>query len=151
MGNAGDFLSYLRNDCCKSYIKSTDPGIVAMKAIARSYIWWPNLTEETELMVQSCDGCQAVQAAAAAAPLYPCRLPTGVWQWVLIEFEKKDGNYFLGLIDNHSKWIEMALMTSATAQATIDQLRIWFAAYGLPEEVLSVNGPQFISTEFMDF
>ena len=81
------FLSYLRNDCCKSYIKSTDPGIVAMKAIARSYIWWPNLTEETELMVQSCDGCQAVQAAAAPAPLYPCRLPTGVWQWVLIEFE----------------------------------------------------------------
>lgn len=102
-------------------------------------------------MVKSCDVCQAVRAAAAAAPLYPCRLPTRVWQWVLIEFEKKDGNYFLGLIDNHSKWIKMALMTSATAQATTDQLRIWFAAYGLPEEFLSVNGPQFISTEFMDF
>ena len=41
-------------------------------------------------------------------------------------------------------------MRSTTAQSTIDQMKLWFAAYGLPEEVISDNGPQFISQEFTD-
>lgn len=42
-------------------------------------------------------------------------------------------------------------MRSTTAQSTIDQMKLWFAAYGLPEEVISDNGPQFISQELTDF
>ena len=42
-------------------------------------------------------------------------------------------------------------MRSTTPQSTIDQVRQWFAAYGLPEEVVSDNGPQLISQEFTDF
>jgi len=45
---------------------------------------------------------------------------------VLVDFAEKDGNYFLGLIDSHSKWIEVARMRSTTAQSTIDQMRLWF-------------------------
>ena len=63
----------------------------------------------------------------------------------------KDGNSFLGLVDSHSNWIEVAHTTSTSAKSTIDQLRVWFAAYGLPEEVVSDNGPQFIASEFVDF
>ena len=127
------------------------PGIVAMKAIARSYIWWPNLDAEIELMVKNCAVCQAVRKAPPSAPLYPWRWPARVWQRVHIDFAEKDGNYFLGLIDSHSKWIEVAHMRSTTAQSTIDQMRLWFVAYGLPEEIVSDNGPQFISQEFTDF
>ena len=42
-------------------------------------------------------------------------------------------------------------MTSTSAKSTIDQFRVWFAAYGLHEEVVSDNGPQFIASEFVDF
>ena len=37
------------------------PGIVAMKAIARSYIWWPNLNAEIELTGKTYEVCQAVR------------------------------------------------------------------------------------------
>ena len=127
------------------------PGVVAMKSIAGSYIWWPNLDAEIELIVKSCEVCQAVRKAPPSAPLYPWRWPTRVWQRVHIDFAEKDGNYFLGLIDSHSKWIEVAHMRSTTAQSTIDQMRLWFAAYGLPEEVVSDNGPQIISQDFTNF
>ena len=96
---------------------------------------------EIELMVKSCEVCQAVRKAPPSAPLYPWRWPTRVWQRVHIDFAEKDGNYFLGLIDGHSKWIEVAHMRSTTAQSTIDQMRLWFAAYGLPEEVFQTTGP----------
>ena len=71
-----------------------------------------------------------------------------MWQRVHIDFAEKNGNYFLGLIESLSKWIEVAHMRSTTARSNIDQIRLWFAAYGLPEEVVSDNGPQFISQEF---
>ena len=44
---------------------------------------------------------------APSAPLYPWRWPTRVWQRVHISFAEKDGDYFLGLIDSHSKWVEV--------------------------------------------
>lgn len=42
-------------------------------------------------------------------------------------------------------------MTSTTASKTIEVLRGLFAAYGLPEECVSDNGPQFTSAEFQGF
>jgi len=74
-----------------------------------------------------------------------------VWQRAHIDFAEKDGNSFLCLVDSLSKWIEVAHMTSTSAKRTIDQLRAWFAAYGLPEEVVTDNSPQFIASEFVDF
>ena len=42
-------------------------------------------------------------------------------------------------------------MTSITAGHTINKLRLICAHYGLPEEVVSDNGPQFVSNEFAEF
>ena len=42
-------------------------------------------------------------------------------------------------------------MTSMTAAATVTKLMAVFAAHGLPERVVTDNGPQFISQEFKDF
>ena len=54
-------------------------------------------------------------------------------------------------IDAHSKWIEAQLMTSTTTTATVEQLRIIFAQHGIPETMVSDNGPQFASDEFSQF
>ncbi|KAM7288762.1 uncharacterized protein ISCGN_028946 [Ixodes scapularis] len=42
-------------------------------------------------------------------------------------------------------------MTSTTADKTIEKLRSVFASYGLPEEVVTDNGPQFTARTFADF
>ena len=97
------------------------PGIVTLKAIARSCIRWPNLNAEIELMVKNCEVCQAVQKAPPSAPLYPWRWPTQVWQRVHIHVAEKNGNYLLALIDSHSKWIQVTRMRSTMAQSTVDQ------------------------------
>lgn len=127
------------------------PGIVAMKAIARSYLWWPLLNSDIEKRVQSCEVCQSVRTKPPVAPLHTWRWPRKVWQRLHIDFAEKDGDNFLVLIDSHSKWLELKHMTSTTTLRTIEVLRDLFSAFGLPEEIVSDNGPQFISHEFSEF
>ena len=58
---------------------------------------------------------------------------------------------FLLLVDAQSKWPEVVPMQSATATKTFECLRTIFARHGLPEQLVSDNGPQFISEQFQDF
>ena len=39
-------------------LHDTHPGIVKMKALARSYLWWPVLDMEIERRVKDCNACQ---------------------------------------------------------------------------------------------
>ena len=57
----------------------------------------------------------------------------------------------LGLVDARSKWVEATSTTSFTSGKTTAILRGMFDRYGLPEQLVSDNGPQFASAEFETF
>ena len=58
---------------------------------------------------------------------------------------------YLIVVDAHSKWMETAIVNSATTAATIEKLRSMFATYGLPEILVSDNGTMFPSLDFENF
>ena len=58
---------------------------------------------------------------------------------------------FLLAVDAHSKWPEVIEMSSTTSTKTINKLRCSFTNYGLPEQLVTDNGPQFVSQEFLSF
>ena len=128
------------------------PGVSRMKAIARSCLWWPGLDRDLEKVARSCLSCQAVKHTPAVAPLHPWTWPNRPWQRVHIDFAGPfEGKMFLLAVDAHSKWGEIHEMSQNTATKTISQLRQMFAAYGLPDQIVSDNGPQFVSDEFQEF
>ncbi len=51
----------------------------------------------------------------------------------------------------YSKWPEVHEMKSTTAAKTIEVLQQLFARYGLPEQLVSDHGPQFVAEEFGTF
>ncbi|GAA6080039.1 uncharacterized protein K02A2.6-like, partial [Tachysurus ichikawai] len=124
------------------------PGICRLKDLDRSYMWWPGCDGEIEELVKGCSICQAVQKMPAVAPLHHWRWPERVWQSIHIDFAEKDKQYFLVVIDSHSKWLEVFPVSSTTSHKTIEVLRSLFSAYGLPEELVSDNGPQLVSREY---
>lgn len=137
-------------------LHSGHPGIVKMKALARSYVWWPKMDEQMEAFVSTCTSCQQVRSATARAPLHHWPVPTRRWQrlhidFAQITFHQGPQKNMLLVVDAYSKWLEVFLMGSTTAEKTIDRLRTLFARYGLPEEIVSDNGVQFTSGEFADF
>ncbi|XP_039620150.1 uncharacterized protein K02A2.6-like [Polypterus senegalus] len=58
---------------------------------------------------------------------------------------------YLVVVDAHSKWPEVQLMDSVTTSKTVHVMRTLFSRYGIPEVLVSDNGPQFISDEFAYF
>ncbi|KRX51725.1 Uncharacterized protein T09_7692 [Trichinella sp. T9] len=46
------------------------PGIVRMKVLARSYVWWPKLDSEIENLVRTCELCQQPRASPPHAPVH---------------------------------------------------------------------------------
>ena len=127
------------------------PGICGMKAIARTCVWWHKIDEDVERAMRSCTVCQSVRNTPSHAPLIPWKWPTRLFQLIHIHFCQEGKDSFLVVFDSHSKWIDVKHMTSTTTQHTLNELRLMFALYGFPEEVVSNNGPQFTSNEFASF
>eukprot|EP00731_Ephydatia_muelleri_P018713 Em0011g753a len=135
-----------------SELHQNHPGMSRMKSLARSHVWWPNIDRDIEACVRACECCQAIKQSIPLAPMQPWTWPERPWQRVHVDFAGPFlGKMFFLLMNAHSKWPEVYEMTSTTAQKTVDILRHIFAAYGLPEQLVSDNGPQFVAKEFEDF
>ncbi|KAL7834774.1 hypothetical protein SRHO_G00290210 [Serrasalmus rhombeus] len=127
-------------------------GIVRMKELARSYFWWPGLDGQIEETVSSCTSCQKVRNMPQLAPLHPWDWPEEPWQRVHIDFAGPfEEKMLLVAMDAHSKWPEVFIMKSTTTEKTIEKLGEMFSRFGFPEQLVSDNGPQFISQEFEKF
>ena len=55
-------------------------GIVKMKALARSYMWWPGMDKAIEEVAKGCTGCQLTQNNPKTAPLHSREWPARPWQ-----------------------------------------------------------------------
>ncbi|XP_063540822.1 uncharacterized protein K02A2.6-like [Cydia strobilella] len=127
-------------------------GIVKTKALARSYVWWPNIDAEVEAQCRQCETCAAEAPAPTHAPPSPWPYSTHVWSRLHVDFLGPfKGKTFLVLIDSSSKWLEIFEMSRTNAGAVIKELRATFARFGLPRELVSDQGPPFTSNEFKHF
>lgn len=129
-------------------LHSTHPGIVKMKALARSYVWWPGIDSQLEQQVRSCPSCQQSQHSPVASPIHPWEFPEKPWSRIHCDYATIDDENILIVVDAHSKWIEAIRVRRATASATVIALRRLFATHGIPETLVTDNGTQFVSEEF---
>ena len=128
------------------------PGIVRMKSLARSHVWWPTIDRQLEDVVKSCVCCQSNRHQPVKAPLHPWAWPAKPWQRIHLDFAGPVvGKMLFIAVDAHSKWPEVILMESTTTSKTIRVLQDMFARWGIPEQIVTDNGPQFISSDFTMF
>ncbi len=61
------------------------------------------------------------------------------------------GYMFLVIVDAHSKWLDAHIMPNITTTKTIEILRRVFSTHGIPQKIVTDNGPSFVSAEFEEF
>ena len=108
-------------------------GICRMKSLPRGYLWWPGLDTDIAQRVSGCHVCASVSKLPPKALLRPWKWPTKPWERINIDFFEKA----------YSKWLEVIPLISMTSLKTIEVLHSLFVRFGLPEEVVSDNGPGF--------
>lgn len=83
--------------------------------------------------------------------LTPTPLPQLPWQKVASDlFEWKQLTYLL-VVDYFSRFIEIARLNHPTTKEVVTHLKSIFARHGIPETLISDNGPQYASREFAEF
>ena len=101
-------------------LHDTHVGVTRMKALARSYVYWPGIDEMIEMRVKSCVMCQVNRNEPAPAPLHPWEWPDKPWFRVHADFAGPFlGKMFLILVDAHSKWMDVHMMSGSSSEATI--------------------------------
>ena len=133
-------------------LHETHPGISRMKALSRSYVWWPNIAAHIERTVSSCSTCQTMRSAPPTAQIHLWIFPARAWSRIHVDFAGPiSGQMYMVVVDAYSKFPEVVKMTNITAGTTITALRDIFSRHGLPEILVSDNGSQFTSKEFEKF
>ena len=117
-------------------IHSANQWITKCRERAKHSCWWPGLPQQLEETVKNCPECLK-HSPLRPKPLVPSKLP---WQKVATNWNKSD--YFL-VVDYYSKRIEVSKLNGTTAQEVIKHTRSMFARHGIPEIVVSDNGPPF--------
>lgn len=126
-------------------------GVVRMKMLARSEVFWPNIDEDLENFVKNCESCQLLQPKAVSIPLAQWPKSSRVFQRVHVDFFQKFDRYFFILVDSYSRWLEIYITPSTNYFNTVEILRKIFATFGFCEEIVSDNGPPFNSEQYRKF
>ena len=123
-----------------------------MKALARSYFWWPGLDKDIEAAVRACQPCQMTRPRPSPSPLHSWQWPIRPWERIHADYgDPVEGKMLLVVVDARSKWIEVGVGANSTALTTIYHFRRMFATHGIPRTIVTDNGPNFASEEFADF
>lgn len=133
-------------------LHETHQGASAMKAVARTSVWWPRLDGDIEQMASNCPSCVQSRPMPPAKPPVNWPMTQEIWSRLHVDFAGPlNGMMILVVVDSHTKWIEAVTMSHATAEATITALREIFSRLGIPRTVVSDNGTQFTSDAFAQF
>jgi hypothetical protein len=123
-----------------------------MKSLGRTLVWWPCLAEDIERICHNCQACTGFLKSAAETEIHPNPWPNTPWQVLHIDLAGPFQQHnFLVLVDQHSRWPEVKLLKSTDTSAIIVKLRDIFVNFGIPNILISDNGPQFVSAEFYNF
>lgn len=127
-------------------------GISKMKAVARSFFWWPKLDSDISDVVSTCTVCQQSSRAPVKEETHHWIYPSRPLERVHIDFAEYQGAHYLLAIDAYSKWPDVFPMGNNTTTArTIECMAAFIAERGIPSTIVSDNGPQFTSAEFAKF
>ena len=62
-----------------------------------------------------------------------------------------EGSTFLLVVNYFSRFVEISKLTTTSSSSIITDLNSIFARYGIPEIMISDNGPQYVSWEIKQF
>ncbi len=132
-------------------IHSSHIGVQGCIRRARELVYWPNMTTELTEFIGKCETCNTLSQAQKKEPLISHEVPSRPWEKLgcdLFEFDQKD---YLIVVDYYSDYFEIDKLHDKRAPEIIKKMKAQLARHGIPDQIITDNGPPFNSDAFRRF
>ena len=136
-------------------IHAAHQGCTSMTSTAESTVFWPNITIDIERIRQLCTWCnQNAPSQPKQTPIAPI-IPTTPFEAVVADYFEFKGWGYLVVADRLSAWTECyhsrSFNNGNKSRGLLIMLKRFFGTFGVPSELSSDGGPQFIADATTDF
>ena len=150
-GNQVMIPPQLRRDILKQ-LHTPHLGQEKTKLLAKETVYWPGINSDIDNLIKACTTCQRHMPSQAAEPLLQHEVPSRPWSVLGTDLFEEDGKHYLIIADYYSKTpIIRLLPTPSPSSVVVKLLKEIFSEYGIPDKVVSDNGPHFDSEAFRMF
>jgi transposase InsO family protein len=118
---------------------------------ASAVLWWPKMSTDIREMVKTCTVCAEFRVKPRE-PLITTPLPDRPWWRLATDIFQMDDQIFLLTVDYFSRYVTVHNITgNMSTEGIVDKLEGLFYMLGIPNTLVSDNGPQFVSQQFQKF
>lgn len=128
-------------------------GVNKTKSLLREKVWFPGIDMMVKERVGRCVPCQATFDPRQREPLQMSKLPERPWSHLSTDFygPLPSGHYLLVIRCDRSRFPEVEVLGSTSANVVIPAMDKLFSSRGIPDKLKSDNGTPFQSAEFAQF
>ena len=132
-------------------IHASHIGVEGCLRRARESLFWPAMNAEIKDYIQRCETCRTYEHKQQKEPIVAHSVPLRPWAKIGTDLMTFQNRNYLVTVDYYSNFWEVDYLDDTRSETVIHKLRSQFARYGIPDECVSDNGPQFSSDEFKSF
>ena len=114
-------------------------------------LYWPTISKDISHLCETCTRCQTNKPSNAKPAMQSQPIPKRRWQICSSDIFTHQNENYLVVVDNLTKFWEVEKLNDMSAFEIIDKMKSIFARCGIPELLISDNGPQYTSNEFYKF
>ena len=142
--------STLRKDFM-SLAHSSHIGLGGCLRRLRKCMFWPGMSAQMKDFVGQCDVCLTHRDSQVQELLLQHEVPPRPWAKVAADICFHSGRTLLVVVNYFSNFIEVDSLSSETSKSAIRSLMATFSQFGVPDSLVTDNGPCFASSEFAKF
>ena len=138
---------------CEEYLQRLHKGHLSATKVqqnARQHLYWPGLDADIADYTRMCQECIR-WSQPPKEPLQAHDVPQEPWERIAMDYFYMNGRLYILICDYFSKFPFLFQVKTTSFANLKDHLEELFSVEGIPNEIMSDNGPPFNGKEFSSY
>ena len=132
-------------------IQKTHFGAGSCSRRAKVSLIWPGMTSDIKNISACHVLCAQYVSQVPREPMLSHDIPDHPWSLVSHDILMWEGKWHLVTTCHYSDWVEFDILPNTLTATLVEFTKPHFARFGIPDRLVTDNGPQFISNEYTQF
>ena len=118
---------------------------------AKGSVCWPNISDDIKAIVHKCEKCLANCCHNQKEPYIPFDIPIVAWKSIATDLFMFQDKTYMVVADLFLWFPVVRQLHGESTKLVLNGLKGVFSDFGIPEVIISDNGPCYTSEEFCSF